>query len=232
MSKMARGADNGRKQATSEIGRRRMERRMASGRKSDERWQAILRGAAVAFQRLGYAQTTLEDVANQVGINRATLYYYVGTKEELLIALLYRPIHQMTANMKAIARLDVAPTEKLHRTLVQYTRDMSETPELFIFLAQNLHQLMTGREADDIASNADEYGRGLTRIIEEGQAAGEFRDDIDPQMAMLAVLGMFNWIHRWYKPSGKRTLEQIGEEFAELAMSSLRPVPDRAIASS
>ena len=45
---------------------------------------------------------------------------------------------------------------------VKYVRDMSETPELFIFLAQNLHQLMTGREADDIASNADEYGKQLT----------------------------------------------------------------------
>ncbi|HEY3485805.1 MAG TPA: hypothetical protein VGK49_10495, partial [Ilumatobacteraceae bacterium] len=69
-------------------------------------------------------------------------------------------------------------------------------------------------------------------LIEEGQAAGEFRDDIDPQMAMLAVLGMFNWIHRWYKPAGKRSLEQIGEEFADLAIASLRPVPAPVVASS
>lgn len=225
---MARPVNSAQKGATSEIGRRRTERRLSSGRKSDERWQAILRGAAHAFQTLGYAQTTLEDVANEVGINRATLYYYVGTKEELLIALLYRPIHQMTANMNAIARLDVTPTEKLRMVLQQYTRDMSETPELFIFLAQNLHQLMTGREADDIASNADEYGKGLMRIIEDGIAAGEFRDDLDAQMVMLAILGMFNWIHRWYNPKGSKSLEDIGTIFADFALSGLRPSSTRS----
>jgi AcrR family transcriptional regulator len=209
----------------SDIGRRRMERRLSSGRKSDARWQAILRGAANCFQKLGYAQTTLEDVANEVGINRATLYYYVGTKEELLIAILYGPIHQMTASMKAIASLDLSPHEKLHRVLIQYTTDMTGTPELFIFLAQNLHHLMTGREAADIAANADDYGKGLTKVIEEGIAAGAFRSDIDPQMAMLAILGMFNWIHRWYDPDGPKTLIEIGEMFASLALASLRPQP-------
>lgn len=219
---MARSSEAGRK-PTSDIGRRRIERRLASGRKSDARWQSILQGAAKAFQELGYSQTTLEDVANEVGVNRATLYYYVGTKEELLVALLYRPIHQMTANLKAIATLDIPPSDALRRGLLQYVRDMSETPELFIFLAQNLHQLMIGREADDIETNADEYGKQLTEIITAGIEAGEFRDDISPQMSMLAVLGMFNWIHRWYKPGGPMTLEKVGEVFAELALSSLRP---------
>lgn len=209
---------------TSEIGRRRTERRLSQGRKSDARWQAILRGSAKAFQKLGYAQTTLEDIAAEVGINRATLYYYVGTKEELLIALLYRPIHQMTANMKAISSLDVPVDEKMRRVLRQYTSDMAKTPELFIFLAQNLHHLMTGREADDIAKNADEYGKGLMNIIDEGIASGDFRSDIDPQLSMLAILGMFNWIHRWYKPGGPMTLETIGDVFATLALASLRPV--------
>ena len=196
---------------------------MATGRKSDERWQSILKGAASAFQELGYSQTTLEDIANEVGVNRATLYYYVGTKEDLLVALLYRPIHQMTANLKAICGLDIPPSEKLRRGLVQYVRDMSETPELFIFLAQNLHQLMTGREADDIASNADEYGKELIKVITSGIELGEFRDDISPRMSMLAILGMFNWIHRWYQPEGSLTLEEVGTTFAELALSSLRP---------
>lgn len=207
----------------SEIGRRRAERRVASGRKSNARWQAILRGAAMTFQEFGYAQTTLEDVARRVGVNRATLYYYVGTKEELLVALLYRPIHQMTANMKAIASLDLPPDEKLRRSLMRYAVDMSETPELFIFLAENLHQVMTGREADDIAANADDYGKVLARVIADGVAAGCFRDDVDPKLAVLAILGMFNWIHRWYRPDGALTLVEIGHVFTDLAMASLRP---------
>ncbi len=114
-----------RRQPTSEIGRRRAERRASSGRTSDVRWQAILAGAAKAFQQHGYAQTTLEHVAAEVGINRATLYYYVGTKEELLIALLYQPMLDMTARLREIADLDLDPVTKLRRALLQYTADIA-----------------------------------------------------------------------------------------------------------
>ena len=58
----------------SDISRRRVERRMATGRKSDDRWQRVLAGASKAFREIGYAQTTLEDVAAEAGISRATLY--------------------------------------------------------------------------------------------------------------------------------------------------------------
>jgi TetR/AcrR family transcriptional regulator, cholesterol catabolism regulator len=211
------------KKGTSEIGRRRMERRLSSGRRSDTRWQEILQGAAKVFHRVGYAQATLEDVAAEVGVNRASLYYYVGTKEELLIALLYRPIHQMTANAKSIAALGLAPDETLRRVLLQWTADMSATPELMLFLSLNLHQHLSGREADDIAKNADEYGKLLTAIVARGVKARVFRSDVEPRVAMLAILGMFNWIHRWYAPEGRLSLPEIGEEFAKLALASLRP---------
>lgn len=209
--------------ATSEIGRRRAERRISTGRKSDERWTAILQGAAVVFGRLGYGQATLEDVAAEVGVNRASLYYYVGTKEELLIALLYRPIHQMTANMFAIAQQDLPSDEKLRRVLQQYAADMTATPELSIFLAENLHQVMSGREAMDIVENADEYGKGFAAIIQAGIDDGTFRRDLDPRVCTMAILGMFNWTHRWYRPNGPLTLEEIGRQFAELALSGITP---------
>ena len=215
-SRKATGSQN-----LSEIGRRRMERRLASGRKSDERWQDVLKGAADAFRELGYPNTTLEDVATRVGVNRATLYYYVGTKEELLVALLYRPVHQMTANAKAIASLDLPPVERLARVLRRWITDMTEAPELM--LAQNLHQILTGREADDLAANADEYSGVVTGLIAEGMDAGVFRTDVEPSIAMLAILGMFNWVSRWYDPEGPKTLSEIGESFTELAISSLRP---------
>ncbi|MFV0309907.1 MAG: TetR/AcrR family transcriptional regulator [Desertimonas sp.] len=208
--------------ATSEIARRRAERRLAKGRRSDERWTSILSGATTVFARLGYAQATLEDVAAEVGVNRASLYYYVGTKEELLVALLYQPMHQMTANMKAIAQQALPPEEKLRRVLEQYAADMVSTPALNFFLAENLHQVMSGREASDIIENAGVYGEGFTEIIRAGIDDGTFRADLDPKVCTMAILGMFNWTHRWYRPGGSLSLEEIARQFAELALAGLR----------
>ena len=65
-------------------------------RASDERWHLILRGAAEVFRREGFAHARLEDVAIEVGIERAALYCYVDSKEELLVALIEQPAYEMT----------------------------------------------------------------------------------------------------------------------------------------
>jgi AcrR family transcriptional regulator len=207
----------------SDIARRRLERRQAVGRRSDVRWAEILAGAGRVFARLGYGQSTLEDVAGEVGISRATLYYYVGTKEELLVGLLHDPIQTMRTRLEEVAELPLPAPERLAAALREYVRTMAELPELFVFLSENVHQVMTGPEADHIRDNADRYGRTLADVIRSGAKAGEFRTDIDPSVAVLGIIGMFNWIHRWYNPEGERSLEDFGEDFIEMALSSLAP---------
>lgn len=220
---MARTRGSGDRAPASDIARRRAERRQANGRRSDARWAEIVQGAGRVFRRLGYGQSTLEDVAAEVGINRATLYYYVGTKEELLVALLHDPIEQLRVRLEAVANLDQPATERLAAALREYVRTMEELPELFIFLGENVHKVMSGPEADHLRENADRYGRVLTGVIASGVKNGEFRSDVDPQVAVMGILGMYNWIHRWYRPGGKRTLTDFGEIFLEMALSALAP---------
>ncbi|MFD2349640.1 TetR/AcrR family transcriptional regulator [Nonomuraea ferruginea] len=200
-----------------------MERRLASGRKSDARWKEVLEGAGRVFEQLGYAQATLENVAAEVGINRATLYYYVGTKEELLVALLHQPIEQMRAELERIVAEEATAPEKLVSGLRAYVLAMSRRPELFIFMRENLDQVVNGGEATDIKENADRWGRLLAQVITEGAKAGEFRDDIDPTVAVMGIVGMFNWTYRWYDPQGPRSLVDIGEDFIEMSLSALSP---------
>lgn len=200
-----------------------MERRQASGRRSDARWEEILTGAGRVFARLGYGQSTLEDVAAEVGISRATVYYYVGTKEELLVGLLHDPIETMRTRLEEVAAQPTTAPERLEAALREYVRTMAELPELFIFLSENVHQVMSGPEAEHIRDNADRYGRTLAEVIRSGAKAGEFRADIEPSIAVLGILGMFNWIHRWYNPHGERSLAEFGDVFIEMALSALAP---------
>jgi AcrR family transcriptional regulator len=207
----------------SDIARRRMERRQASGRRSDARWSEILDGSAAVFARRGYAQTTIEDIAEEVGLNRATLYYYVGTKEELLVALLDGPIETLRTRLEEVVARPLSARDKLAAALREYSRTMAELPALFIFLSENVHRVMAGPEADRIRANADRYGRVLAGIITDGAAKGEFRSDIDAQTSVLGILGMFNWMHRWFDPRGRKSLVDFGEDFIALALSALAP---------
>lgn len=211
------------KRPVSDIARRRQERRDASGRRSDTRWAEVLRGATTVFQRVGYVQSTLEDVATEVGINRATLYYYVGTKEELLVALLAGPIHDLRRGVESIAAEAIPVRDKLTALLREYVQVLDTHPELMVFLAENIHKVMSGEAADEIISDADRYGTILTALVAQGMKAGEIRDDLEPRVAVMGVLGMFNWIHRWYDPNGPLTLPDIGRGFIDMALDGLAP---------
>ena len=219
----ARRSSPSRSKHPSGMARRRTERRRAEQRGSDQRWEAILAAGSAVFRRLGYAQATLADVARELGINRATLYYYVADKAELLVRILEQPVQEMTHRLRAIRDLDVPPDEKLRLAVAAHMRALEVNyPELFVFFAENLHMLPTLADGE-LQKHAEGYGELLTSIIRDGVRSGAFRDDLDPQLMMLATVGMMNWSHRWYEPDAPHGLGEIGRQFAELLLNGLRP---------
>lgn len=212
----------------SEIARRREERRNASGRRSNSRWSQIQTAATTVFNRLGYANSTLEDVAAEVGVRRATLYYYVATKEELLVSLLSGPIRDLRVGLEAIATEPVSTRQKLTTALLEYTRVLRTHPELTIFNQENVHKVMSGPAADELIADADRYGNVLTEVVRRGVAAGELRSDVDPRVAVMGLLGMFNWLYRWFDPKGRLALDEVAQGFITMALDGLavRPVAD------
>ena len=208
--------------AQSGMAKRRTQRRRAGQPSSDRRWEEILAAGSAVFRRLGYAQATVADVALELGINRATLYYYVADKAELLVRILEDPVQEMTRTLHEIRDEDVAPEQKLRRAVAAHMRALElNYPELFVFFAENLHMLPV-RSDGDIRKNAEGYGDLLASIIADGMQRGAFRSDLDPRLMMLAVVGMMNWSHRWYEPGSAHSLSEIGEQFAELVLGGLR----------
>ena len=209
------------------MAQRRAGRRASESRTSEERWLAILDASSRVFRKLGYQQATLEDVAKEVGINRATLYYYVADKAELLIAILDDPVHKMTKDLREIIARDESTATKLRRAIEQHMRALDDNyPELFVFLAENMHLLTIGQDRV-IQRNAREYGNLMTSIIEDGIASGEFRDDLEPRLVMLGIVGMMNWSHRWYDPNGRDSLSAIARQFEAIALDGLLARPRR-----
>ena len=204
----------------SEIARRRSHRRSATNRVSDERWKQILQAGSRVFRDVGYTQATLENVAVEANVNRATLYYYVSSKADLLVALLEGVLEQFMAEVERICDLPIEPPDKLRRVIAAHVRSLDEHPEHFIYLAENVDKIIT-IEGEVILAFGHTFGEHLRTIIEQGIRGGAFRADLDARVAMLALTGMLAWIHRWYAPDGANTLSEIGEQFADIAIGGM-----------
>jgi hypothetical protein len=140
----------------------------------------------------------------------------------LLVALIEEPAYAMTRHCREALESDARADEKLRRALRAYIEDLASYPEVFLLFNESQH-IAAIPEAKDIVANADAYGKTLLAIVEEGIASGVFRNDLDPRLVMLGILGMHNWIHRWYVPGGRNTLTEIGDGFAAMVLSGLRP---------
>jgi len=69
-------------------------------------------------------------------------------------------------------------------------------------------------------ASRDEYERSFRRILSEGIAASEFRP-VSVELTSLALLGMCNWVARWYRPGGDLDADGVAADFAELAVRSV-----------
>src|SRR5882724_13157053 len=86
----------------------------AKTKKSARRREEILQRAAELFDRQGYANTSLDDVARAVGIKREALYYYYRNRSEILLAIIGPQSVALIEGLRAIMRTAATPPEKLH----------------------------------------------------------------------------------------------------------------------
>ena len=166
-------------------------------------------------------------VAKRVGFTTMSLYRHVDSKEELLYLVVKEPIAQMHRTISEIAAADGSPTEKLRRAISAHLEAFDRHyPHLFVYLRER--ESVKRRFREMIGFSPKEYERCWQQIIKEGVQTGEFRPDLDVQVASYGILGMLNWLYKWYDPQGRLSVQQVAEQFTTLALAGLAVPPAAA----
>jgi len=133
--------------------------------------------------------------------------------------------------LRRIVESDFPPLEKLRRAVEHHTAVAADrSPAMMVFYREQSY--LTGPFAKEILLRKKAYERYFEQIMQEGQAAGIFKPDLDPKMLTFGLLGMCNWLSQWYKPSGRYTHQQIAGMFVEMVEHGLVPCSSPAQTSS
>ena len=183
----------------------------------EQRQQDILHAALRAFRENGYHATTLDDIAEHVGVRKTALYHYFPDKEAILYACHRESLNEIRRVMKEAMKLETA-TERLGYVIREHVRvitgNLDGSP-----LALEVPALSTERQAEIVAAR-DRYERDLRKLVEQGVESGEFRQ-VDSKIAAFVILGAINWIARWYRPEGALHAPELGTEFVDHLMGGL-----------
>jgi len=179
----------------------------------------ILHAALRAFREKGYHATTLDDIAEHLGVRSTALYHYFPDKQSLLVECHRESLAELDRILREARALDTA-SEQLAHLIREHVRVMTDTLqgsplafEVNAFADEHQQEMMTGR---------DRYERALRRTIDRGIRAGEFRE-VDSKVAAFAILGAINWIARWYRPEGALHADELGSAFVDHLVGGLRP---------
>jgi AcrR family transcriptional regulator len=191
-----------------------------SKKMSPSKEQEIVAVAARLFKEKGYRATTLEDIAAAVGMLKGSLYYYIRSKEELLYLVVRDPIHQAYNKLEEIVTSKAPIKVKIAQAIQHHMMVFHQHyPHIAVYL-HDYHHLMQQLQKNAIETPKN-YQQLWATLLEQGVATGEVRSDVDVKVAGYAILGMCNWVYRWYNPQGALSPEEVAGIFTTLVLEGL-----------
>lgn len=209
----------------SNIGKRRSVAKEDSSASYQLRRKEIADAAIRVFNRLGFQGASVSAVAAELEIDRASLYYYISSKEELFDELVRTVVERNLEIVKQIQTSDLSPRRKLRDLITTLMTSYGEHyPLFYIYIRENLSHVSDNRSewsAYMRKLNA-ETSDAVIAIIEQGYADKSFRNVGAPRVVAYGVLGIVGWTHRWFRADKSDvSAEEIGKTYAEMLLSGL-----------
>ncbi|MDP9223953.1 MAG: TetR/AcrR family transcriptional regulator [Actinomycetota bacterium] len=180
----------------------------------------MVRAAALLFSRRGYHGTSMQHLADALGLQRGSLYAHIGSKQELLFDVVNEGANRFLERGNQALEMKAPAASRLRRLLVGHVETAIEhldAATVFLnewrYLPEDLRQL--------IQQKRDVYEEMVRAIVKDGVARREFRADVDVVFAARLVLSAGNWTYAWYRPGGDLEPQDIGERFADLLIKGL-----------
>lgn len=188
-------------------------------RRADRREQMV-DAAARIFQAKGYDATSLQDIADAIGIQKGSLYHYIETKEDLLYAVIEEAHNGTERGNTRWRSLVDDPLAAIRAFIEDHTRaSIDHLVYAAVYFRDS--EALDERRRSEILAARDRYQGELRQLVASAAKAGKLRKGIDPSFATLVLFGMMNWIYYWYRPQGPMSPDDIVRSLGDYAIASL-----------
>ncbi|OEJ99467.1 TetR/AcrR family transcriptional regulator [Roseivirga misakiensis] len=184
------------------------------------RKQQIEETATNLFRERGYAATSMRDLAQVLGIEAASLYSHIKSKEEILQKICFRMADEFFEAWKGVESENSSFAAKMKKAAIAHVTVITkDTAASAVFFNEWRH--LSEPFLSEFLTMRNDYEGRFIQIIEEGINSGEF-ETVDTHFTMLTILSSLNWTHNWYKPQGSLTPDEVGTRLSELILNGLK----------
>jgi AcrR family transcriptional regulator len=181
----------------------------------------IIDSAARIFARDGFHAARMDDIAAELRLTKAALYYYCESKEDLFVKVIETRVGIAVDALESLEAVHTTASAKIRDAILVHLQVFHQHRDIYtMFLGERLRSI-----SSDAASVVDEMGRRFERrwaeLLEDGITAGEFRTDLDIAVTVKASLSMCNMTLTWFRPDGRLTIEELADRFGDLILGGI-----------
>jgi AcrR family transcriptional regulator len=163
----------------------------------------------------------MRDLAQKLGIEAASLYSHIKSKEEILQQLCFDMATEFRKSLAEVEKKNVSASEKLRLGIIGHIQVMAkDLTASAVFM--NEHRHLSQPYLRDFLLLRINYINRFKAIIEEGARLGEFKDGIDKKLAVMTLFSSLNWMPLWYDPSSKIDPNELGQQLADMLVNGLK----------
>jgi AcrR family transcriptional regulator len=185
--------------------------------------ERTIAAAVELFYERGYENTTLDSVAERLGVTKPFIYAHFSAKSELLAEICSRGIASALQAMDGVRGLELSPTGKLAEIGRRFVTAVLESQKHIAIFAREEKNLLP-QDFIRISAMRRDFDHKLVALLTEGVQSGEF-SIADPALAALAIGGMVSWAYVWYRPNGRLALPDLAEEMSRLLLAMAQAQP-------
>ncbi len=176
--------------------------------------------AAELFREKGYSASTMRDIADRVGIEAASLYNHIKSKEELLTDICFAIGNMFVPEMRQVIANKESTLSKI-QYLINLHIDITTQHAAMVSVANNEWRHIKEPKLSEFLQMRDNYETCFKDIIEIGIRKGELKN-IDSTTSLYTILSSFRWLQYWYKPDRDSPVDQIKRDISELLLKGIK----------
>ena len=172
--------------------------------------------ASELFYERGFVGTTLDAVSDKLDVNKPFIYQFFSSKHEILAAVVEQEIKRTTDLLALTYQRETGAPARLRSFVSSWVRENIEFRMIAMIFWQEQHHFSPETQEENRILQKSLNLR-LTDLIESGIKSGDFNVD-NPRLAAFALIGLAQWIPRWYRPDGEFEVDEIAAYFSEQAL--------------
>lgn len=188
------------------------------GRRGHDR-ESVLSVAVAVFNERGYDGTSMDELARKLGITKSAIYHHVSGKEELLRLAVDRALDGLFAVAEETEQLDGRAIDKLEHLVRGSVLVLSERLLYVTLLLRVRGNTKVERAA---LAKRREFDQLVARLVEQAEAEGDIRPDVDPAITARLLFGMVNSLIEWYKPRNGANSAVLADAVTKVAFDGIR----------